>query len=131
VSSFVSTRRAGAERTLDVLGGVNSQRSGAIRGYRNVQQGADKRHVDAGDVERGKSPSMSPTPMPMSMRPSIFASAAASGTPTVNGNGLAQCNGFVGIVTIEATAPANPSTPLSQMNSMMSLVTGQANMTCS
>jgi hypothetical protein len=78
----------------------------------------------------GNPPFMSPTPMPMSMRSSIFASAAASGTPTVNGNGLAQCNGFVGIVTIEATAPSNPSTPLSQMNSMMSVVTGRANMTC-
>jgi hypothetical protein len=71
---------------------------------------------------------MSPTPMPMSMRSSIFASA--SGAPTIDGNGVAQCNGFVGIATIEATAPSNPNTPLSQMNSMMSVVTGRANLTC-
>jgi hypothetical protein len=78
----------------------------------------------------GNPPFMSPTPMPMSMSSSMAGSAATSSGPTINGNGLAQCNGFVGIVTIEATAPSDPGVPLSQMNSMMSVVTGRANMTC-
>jgi hypothetical protein len=78
----------------------------------------------------GNPPFMSPTPMPMSMSSSMSGSAAAASGPTIDGNGLAQCNGFVGIVTIEATAPSNPTIPLSQMNSMMSVVTGRANMTC-
>ena len=77
----------------------------------------------------GNPPFMSPTPMPMSMGMGS-PSSMASGTPTIDGNGRAQCNGFVGIVTIEATAPSDPSLPLSQMNSMMSVVTGRANMTC-
>ncbi|HEY6270902.1 MAG TPA: hypothetical protein VIX19_02790, partial [Terriglobales bacterium] len=74
----------------------------------------------------GNPPFMSPTPMPMSMSSSMSGAAM----PTISANGMAQCNGFVGIATIEATAPANPNTPLSQMNSMMSVVTGRANLTC-
>ena len=76
----------------------------------------------------GNPPFMSPTPMPMSMSAGV--SRMSSGTPSISGTGMAQCNGFVGIVTIEATAPMDPNVPLSQMNSMMSIVTGRANLTC-
>ncbi len=70
---------------------------------------------------------MSATPTPMSM--SMGTSAASTG-PSITANGLAQCNGFTGIVTIEATAPADPGIPISQMNSMMRTVSGMAQMTC-
>ena len=64
------------------------------------------------------------TPMPMSSSP------MSTGTPTVSGNGLAQCNGFVGIVTIQATAPTDPNMSISQMNSMTMTVSGTAQMIC-
>lgn len=70
------------------------------------------------------SPFSTPTIMPMSVGPT------ASTLPSVDGTGLAQCNGFTGIATIEATAPADPNVPISQMNTMMRTVSGMAQMTC-
>jgi hypothetical protein len=69
-------------------------------------------------------PFATPTPMPATSSP------ISSGTPSVSANGLAQCNGFVGIVSIQATAPADPSVPISQMNSMTMVVSGTAQMIC-
>jgi hypothetical protein len=63
-------------------------------------------------------------PMPMSM------SAGMSPAASVDGNGLAQCNGFTGIATIQATAPADPNMPLSQMSSMTMTVAGMGQLTC-
>ena len=65
---------------------------------------------------------MSPTPMPMSM--------AMSTGPSKDANGVAQCNGFTGITTIEATAPADPNMPITQMNAMMRTVSGMGQLTC-
>ncbi|HEX3094394.1 MAG TPA: hypothetical protein VHW72_17290 [Candidatus Angelobacter sp.] len=45
-------------------------------------------------------------------------------------NGLAQCSGFTGMVTIEATAPMDPSMPLSKMTMMTMNVSGMAQLTC-
>lgn len=61
------------------------------------------------------------TPMPMAM---------SAGQPSVSANGVAQCNGFVGIATIEATAPADPSMTISQMNVMTRNVSGMASLIC-
>jgi hypothetical protein len=63
-------------------------------------------------------------PMPMSM------SAGMSPAASVDSNGLAQCNGFTGIATIQATAPADPSMPLSQMGMMTRTVAGMGQLTC-
>jgi hypothetical protein len=49
---------------------------------------------------------------------------------SVDANGLAQCNGFVGNVIVEATAPAEPLIPLLQMTSTTITVSGTAQMTC-
>jgi len=49
---------------------------------------------------------------------------------SVDANGLAQCNGFVGKVIVEATAPTEPEIPLLQMTSMTITVSGTAQMTC-
>jgi len=49
---------------------------------------------------------------------------------SVDANGLAQCNSFVGKVLVEATAPTEPEIPILQMTSMTSTVTGTAQMTC-
>lgn len=63
---------------------------------------------------------------PMSGMPKSMMTSSAS----VDGNGVAQCNGFVGIVTIQATAPADPGMPLSQMTAMTNNVSGQAQLVC-
>jgi hypothetical protein len=49
---------------------------------------------------------------------------------TVNSSGMAQCTTFTGTVTIQATAPADPGMPLSQMNMMTMKVAGMAQFTC-
>jgi hypothetical protein len=49
---------------------------------------------------------------------------------SINQNGLAQCSGFMGMVTVEATAPMDPNMPLSQMSMNSMNVTGMAQLTC-
>ena len=49
---------------------------------------------------------------------------------SVDMNGLAQCSGFTGMVTIEATAPMDPNMPLSKMTMMTMNVSGMAQLTC-
>ncbi|MGB9121032.1 MAG: hypothetical protein WCE73_10465 [Candidatus Angelobacter sp.] len=49
---------------------------------------------------------------------------------SINANGLAQCSGFMGMITVEATAPMDPSMPLSQMSMNSMNVTGMAQLTC-
>jgi hypothetical protein len=63
------------------------------------------------------------TPMPMAM-------SMSTGQPTISATGVAQCNGFVGIATVEATAPADPSMSISQMNTMTRNVSGMASLIC-
>lgn len=65
-------------------------------------------------------------PMSSSMMPTM---PAPSGV-TINSHGMAQCNGFVGTVTIQATAPMDPNMPLSQMTAMTSNVAGMAQLMC-
>jgi hypothetical protein len=49
---------------------------------------------------------------------------------SINANGLALCSGFIGMVEIMATAPMDPSIPLSQMSMMTMNVSGMAQLTC-
>jgi hypothetical protein len=72
----------------------------------------------------------SPFPTPPSMMGMMGMSTPMSSSPTVDTNGVAQCNGFTGIVAVQATAPANPNVPVSQMNAMMGTVAGVAQLTC-
>jgi hypothetical protein len=67
-----------------------------------------------------------PTPPPM-----MGMSMSAMGpTASINNNGVAQCNGFTGIAAVQATAPADPNVPISQMNGAMGTVIGVAQLTC-
>jgi hypothetical protein len=45
-------------------------------------------------------------------------------------NGLAQCSGLNGTITIVATAPMDPNMPLSKMTVMTMNVSGVAQLTC-
>jgi hypothetical protein len=49
---------------------------------------------------------------------------------SVDGNGNARCSGFVGMITIDATSPADPNMPLSQMSMSTMNVVGTAQLTC-
>jgi len=49
---------------------------------------------------------------------------------SINQNGLAQCSGFMGMITVEATAPMDPNMPMSQMSRNSLNVTGMAQLTC-
>lgn len=49
---------------------------------------------------------------------------------SINQNGLAQCSGFMGMITVEATAPMDPNMPMSQMSMNSMNVTGMAQLTC-
>ncbi len=49
---------------------------------------------------------------------------------SINQNGLAQCSGFMGMITVEATAPIDPNMPISQMSMNTMNVTGMAQLTC-
>lgn len=60
---------------------------------------------------------------PFSMQP---VPAGVSISPT----GLAQCSGFMGTITVEATAPMDPNMPLSQMSMNSMNVSGMAQLTC-
>jgi hypothetical protein len=49
---------------------------------------------------------------------------------SINQNGLAQCSGFIGMITVEATAPMDPNMPLSQMSMNSMNASGMAQLTC-
>lgn len=59
-----------------------------------------------------------------------FSSQPAPMGVSINQNGLAQCSGFMGTVTVEATAPMDPNMPISQMSMNSMNVTGMAQLTC-
>jgi hypothetical protein len=49
---------------------------------------------------------------------------------SISPTGLAQCSGFMGTITVEATAPMDPNMPLSQMSMNSMNVSGMAQLTC-
>ena len=49
---------------------------------------------------------------------------------SVDSNGLAQCNGFVGTTIVEATAPTEPEIPLLGMTPTTNTVSGKAQLIC-
>jgi hypothetical protein len=49
---------------------------------------------------------------------------------SISPSGLAQCSGFMGTVTVEATAPMDPNMPISQMSMNSMNVSGMAQLTC-
>jgi hypothetical protein len=76
---------------------------------------------------------MAPMSANVAVRWSLGNPFSAQPTPmgvSINQNGLAQCSGFMGTVTVEATAPMDPNMPLTQMNMNSMNVTGMAQLTC-
>jgi hypothetical protein len=61
---------------------------------------------------------------------SPFSTQPAPMGVSINQNGLAQCSGFMGMITVQATAPMDPNMPISQMSMNSMNVTGMAQLTC-
>lgn len=61
---------------------------------------------------------------------SPFSTQPAPMGVSISANGLAQCSGFMGMITVEATAPMDPNMPISQMSMNSMNVTGMAQLTC-
>lgn len=59
-----------------------------------------------------------------------FASAPVPAGVSVDVNGMVHCSGFMGMITIQATAPMDPNMPLSKMTMMTQNVGGMAQLTC-
>src|SRR5215831_6045445 len=74
-------------------------------------------------------PMMAMTPVRWSIGNPFSAQPVPAGV-SVDMNGLAQCSGFTGMVTIEATAPMDPNMPLSKMTMTTMNVSGMAQLTC-
>jgi hypothetical protein len=49
---------------------------------------------------------------------------------SIDANGLAQCSSFMGMITVEAISPMDPSMSMSQMTMNTMNVTGMAQLTC-
>jgi hypothetical protein len=98
---------------------------------------ADAQASPGGKVQFTAMGTFSMAPVMVMSPPVLWSIGSPFGSPpatmpaaSVDANGLAQCNGFVGKVIVEATAPAEPEIPLLQMTSMTSSVSGTAQMTC-
>lgn len=98
---------------------------------------ADAQAFPGGKVQFTSMGTFSMAPITV-MSPSVqWSIGSPFGSPPVNmpaasvdANGLAQCNGVVGNVIVEATAPAEPEIPLLQMTSMTPSVSGMAQLIC-
>lgn len=121
-------------------GMMNSSNTRQLQSLTVTPASADARNFPSGQVQFTAMGTFNMAPMTV-MSPPVrwsignpFAaqpmSAGMSPAASVDANGLAQCNGFAGIATIQATAPADPSMPLSQMGMMTRTVAGMAQLTC-
>jgi hypothetical protein len=98
---------------------------------------ADAQAFPGGKVQFTAMGTFNMAPITVMSPPVMWSVGSPFGSPptnmpaaTVDATGLAQCNGFVGTVLIEATAPAEPEIPLLQMTSMTPAVSGTAQLVC-
>lgn len=98
---------------------------------------ADAQTFPGGKVQFTAMGTFNMAPMTVMSPPVMWTVGSPFGPPpgnmpaaSVDTTGLAQCNGFVGTVLIEATAPTEPEIPLLQMTSTTMNVTGTAQLVC-
>jgi hypothetical protein len=72
---------------------------------------------------------VTPLPVLWTIGPPFVLTPIPAGV-SLSTTGMAQCTGFVGTVTVWATAPVDPNTSLSQMNMNTKTVSGKAQFTC-
>jgi len=59
-----------------------------------------------------------------------FSSQPVPSGVSIDANGLAQCSGFMGMITVEAVSPMDPSMPMSQMTMNTMNIIGMAQLNC-
>jgi hypothetical protein len=98
---------------------------------------ADAQAFPGGKVQFTAMGTFNIAPTTVTSPPVLWSIGSPFGSPpanmpaaTVDSTGLAQCNGFVGTVLVEATAPTEPEIPLLQMTSMTTTVSGTAQLVC-
>lgn len=127
-------------------GSTMSTSSRVMQSLMVTPSSADAQNSPGGKVQFSATATFNMAPMMVKSPPVVWSIGSPFATPppmmgmsmttpmspsaTVDGNGVAQCNGFTGIVTVQATAPANPGVSISQMSAMMATVSGAAQMTC-
>ena len=118
-------------------GGSTMSSSRQMQGLTVTPASADAQASPGGKVQFTATGRFNMAPITVMSPPVLWSIGSPFGSPPVNmpaasvdANGLAQCNGFVGKVLVEATAPTEPEIPILQMTSMTSTVTGTAQMTC-
>jgi len=115
-------------------GSMSSSRQ--LQGLTVSPASADAQAFPGGKVQFTATGTFSMAPVTVTSPAVLWSIGSPFGSPPVNipasvdATGLAQCNGFVGKVIVEATAPSEPEIPILQMTSMTSTVSGMAQMTC-
>jgi hypothetical protein len=118
-------------------GGTTTSSSRRLQSITVTPASADAQASPGGKVQFTATGTFSMAPMTV-MSPAVLwsiGSPFSSPPPTmpaasIDSTGLAQCNGFVGRVIVEATAPTEPEIPLLGMTSMTSTVSGMAQLIC-
>jgi|SRR5215471_4142105 len=118
-------------------GGSTKSSSRQLQSITVTPASADAQASPGGKVQFMATGTFNMAPMTVMSTPVLWSIGNPFGSPpptmpaaTIDVNGLAQCNGFVGKAIIEATAPTEPEIPLLQMTSMTVTVSGMAQMTC-
>jgi hypothetical protein len=117
-------------------GGSTMNSSRQLQSLTITPASVDAQAFPGGKVQFTAMGTFTMAPMTVMSPPVVWSIGSPFGSPpvmpaaSVDANGLAQCNGFVGKVIVEATAPAEPEIPLLQMTSMTITVSGTAQMTC-
>jgi hypothetical protein len=118
-------------------GGSGMSSSRQMQSITVTPASADAQAFPGGKVQFTAMGTFNMAPMTMMSPPVLWSIGSPFGSPpvtmpaaSVDSNGLAQCNGFVGKVLVEATAPTEPEIPLLQMTSMTATVSGTAQLIC-
>jgi hypothetical protein len=117
-------------------GGTTTSSSRQLQSITVTPSSADAQASPGGKVQFMATGTFNMAPMTVMSTPVLWSIGNPFGPPptmpaaSIDVNGLAQCNGFVGKAIVEATAPTEPEIPLLGMTSMTSTVSGMAQMTC-
>lgn len=118
-------------------GGSTMSSSRQMQNLTVTPASADAQAFPGGKVQFTAMGTFNMAPVTVMSPPVLWSIGSPFGSPpvtmpaaSVDANGLAQCNGFVGSVIVEATAPTEPEIPLAQMTSMTTTLSGTAQMTC-
>jgi hypothetical protein len=116
-------------------GSMNSARQ--MQSLTVTPASADAQAFPGGKVQFTATATFNMAPTTVMSSPVLWSIGSPFAPPPMNSpaasvdvNGVAQCNGFVGNAIVEATAPTEPEIPLLQMSSTTPMVSGTAQLIC-